>query len=57
VLYFAMYHPAAALHQRSLQQAIEADMQKIPVLLAEAKNVSEEKPPPPPAQQLNMFEV
>ncbi|MFA5308061.1 MAG: uracil-DNA glycosylase [Dehalococcoidales bacterium] len=57
VLYFAMYHPAAALHQRSLQQAIEADMQKITGLLAEAKSVQEEKPPPPPAQQLNMFEV
>ena len=57
VLYFAMYHPAAALHQRSLQQAIEADMQKIPGLLAGLKNVQEEKPPAPPAQQLNMFEV
>jgi uracil-DNA glycosylase family 4 len=56
VLYYAMYHPAAALHQQSLKQAIEADMLKIPKLLAEAKNVQEEKPPPA-AQQLNMFEV
>jgi len=54
VIYYAMYHPAAALHQQSLKQAIETDMQKIPLLLAETKNVQEEKPK---AQQLNMFEV
>jgi len=54
VVYYAMYHPAAALHQQRLKQAIEADMLKIPQLLAETKNVQEEKPKP---QQLNMFEV
>jgi uracil-DNA glycosylase family 4 len=54
VIYFAMYHPAAALHQGSLHQAIETDMQKIPKLLAETRNIQEVKPQP---QQLNMFEV
>ncbi|HUT67468.1 MAG TPA: uracil-DNA glycosylase [Dehalococcoidales bacterium] len=54
VIYFAMYHPAAALHQQSLRQAIEADMLKIPKVLAEATKVQEEKPQ---SQQLNMFEV
>ena len=54
VLYYAMYHPAAALHQQSLRQAIEADMLKIPVLLAQAESVSETKQQP---QQLTMFEV
>jgi uracil-DNA glycosylase family 4 len=54
IIYFAMYHPAAALHQFSLRQAIEADIRKIPSLLAEARNIREEKPPP---QQLNMFEA
>ena len=54
IIYFAMYHPAAALHQQSLKQAIEADMLKIPALLAEAQSVREEAPP---AQQLNLFEV
>lgn len=54
IIYFAMYHPAAALHQQSLRQAIEADMLKIPALLAEAAVVDEAKPEP---QQLNMFEV
>lgn len=54
IIYYAMYHPAAALHQQSLHQAIEADMLKIPKILAEARAVPETKPP---AQQLNMFEV
>jgi len=61
VLYFAMYHPAAALHQQSLRQTIEADMLKIPALLAEARSIPEARPePPPPAPapqttQMKMF--
>ena len=54
IIYYAMYHPAAALHQQSLRQAIESDMLKIPELLSEARNINEVKPQP---QQLNMFEV
>jgi len=54
IIYYAMYHPAAALHQQSLKQAIETDMLKIPTLLAEAKTIREDKPQP---QQLSMFEV
>ncbi len=57
VIYFAMYHPAAALHQQSLKQAIEADMQKIPEILSEASNVQEDRPSAGGGQQLNMFEV
>lgn len=50
-LYYAMYHPAAALHQQSLRQTIQADMLKIPSLLAQFEEVpSEEKP-----TQLSMF--
>jgi len=56
VTYYAMYHPAAALHQHSLRQAIEADMLKIPSLLAETNEIEEVLPQPQP-QQLNMFEV
>ncbi|MBA7635343.1 hypothetical protein ES703_42944 [subsurface metagenome] len=55
VIYYAMYHSAAALHQQSLRQAIEADMLKIPVLLAESKTVPEAQPQPQ-SQQLTMFE-
>jgi uracil-DNA glycosylase family 4 len=54
VIYFPMYHPAAALHQQSLRQTIEADMKKIPGLMAETTDIREEAPQP---QQLNMFEV
>jgi len=54
VIYYAMYHPAAALHQQSLRQAIETDMLKILPLLAEAKNITEATPQP---EQLRMFEV
>lgn len=52
VLYYAMYHPAAALHQASLRQDIEEDMRKIPSLLAEAGGVAEAKQEP---EQLTMF--
>ena len=52
IIYFAMYHPAAALHQQSLRQAIETDMLKIPALLAEADNVTQAEPQP---EQLSMF--
>lgn len=51
-IYFAMYHPAAALHQQSLRQIIEEDMLKIPSLLAQIEEVLEEEPKP---QQLSMF--
>lgn len=54
VIYYAMYHPAAALHQQNLRQVIADDMLKIPSLLAEAKDISEAQPPP---EQLKMFEV
>jgi DNA polymerase len=47
-----MYHPAAALHQQSLRQAIEADMRKIPSILAEKKEAPQDEPGP---QQLSMF--
>ena len=54
IIHYAMYHPAAALHQQSLRQQIEADMLKIPPLLAESETVEETTPPP---KQLNMFEA
>jgi uracil-DNA glycosylase family 4 len=51
VLYYAMYHPAAALHQGSLRQALLDDMLKIPALLNQSETIKEEKPP----EQLTMF--
>ena len=52
IIYFAMYHPAAALHQQSLRQTIQEDMLKIPPLLAEAEGVEEAGQEP---EQLSMF--
>jgi len=54
IIYYAMYHPAAALHQQSLRRAIEEDMLKIPPLLSQSKGITEAKQQ---SQQLNMFEV
>ena len=60
IIYFAMYHPAAALHQGNLRQTIMQDMLKLPPLLTQAKTakikdaVAEPKQEPPP-QQLSMF--
>ena len=53
VIYYAMYHPAAALHQQGLRQTIEADMLKIPSLLVQTEAVPEAKQE---ARQLTMFE-
>jgi len=52
VIYYPMYHPAAALHQGSLRQTIENDMARIPEILAQAEGVPQVQPE---AQQLNMF--
>lgn len=52
IIYFAMYHPAAALHQGSLRKVIVEDMLKIPVIMAQDVPVKAEAPKP---EQLPMF--
>ena len=52
IIYFAMYHPAAALHQGNLRKVIEADMLKLPAILEEAGKMEDEKDKP---SQLNLF--
>jgi uracil-DNA glycosylase len=54
IIYFAMYHPAAALHQQNLRYEIEQDMLKIPTLLNKIKELPQGKTNEKP-QQLNMF--
>lgn len=56
IIYYAMYHPAAALHQRNLREVIEADMRRIPELLTEVETVPQAASKEPAPQQLNMFE-
>ena len=56
VIYFPMYHPAAALHQGSLRATIEDDMKKLAALLDDAPSKREEKAEEAPTQQqLSMF--
>jgi DNA polymerase len=55
IIYFAMYHPAAALHQVSLRQTIIEDIQKLPSLLVHAKPASNETKSQAEPQQLSMF--
>lgn len=58
IIYFAMYHPAAALHKGNLRQIIQQDSLKLPSLLAQTKENSSkevEKQPEQQTQQLSMF--
>jgi DNA polymerase len=52
IIYYPMYHPAAALHQGSLRRTIEADMLKIPQILAQSR---EQPYDTVEAQQLSLF--
>lgn len=54
IIYYAMYHPAAALHQQRLRETIKADMRRIPELLAKERSLSAEKQEASP-EQLSMF--
>ena len=54
VIYYAMYHPAAALHQANLRKVIEEDMHRIPQILADAEKLPETEAKAEP-QQLNLF--
>jgi uracil-DNA glycosylase family 4 len=54
VIYYPMFHPAAALHQPGLRRTVEEDMQKIPRLLAEADQVREVQEPQD-IEQLSLF--
>ncbi|HLG52053.1 MAG TPA: uracil-DNA glycosylase [Chloroflexota bacterium] len=54
VIYYPVYHPAAALHQPALRRMIEEDFKKIPELLASLDTMAEE-PPAETATQLQLF--
>jgi uracil-DNA glycosylase family 4 len=54
IIYYPMYHPAAALHQPKWRQVIHEDMVKIPQLLAEADRIAEMELPKD-AEQLSLF--
>jgi len=58
-LIVSMYHPAAALHQRSLRPTIETDFAKLPDLINQAANMPEYSEAPidenEQPKQLSMF--
>ena len=54
VVYYPMYHPAAALHQPSLRRTVEEDMRRIPELIEQAAQMAESLPPAE-AEQLKLF--
>jgi len=54
VIYYPMYHPAAALHQPSLRRTVEEDMLQIPELIRQAAQIAESELPPE-AEQLKLF--
>ena len=52
IICYPMYHPAAALHQGTLRQIIEADMLQIPRVLAQSEQIPEAEAG---SQQLSLF--
>jgi len=55
VVYFPMFHPAAALHQPRYRSLIEQDILKLPELLATIQTIESEQEPPAPPEQLSLF--
>lgn len=57
IIYYAMYHPAAALHQQKLKATIMEDMSRIPQILADSGSEDEERTEPENVspEQLSMF--
>jgi DNA polymerase len=54
IVYYPMYHPAAALHRPSLRGTIEEDVRRIPDVVQRAPQMAECEPPPQ-AEQLQLL--
>jgi DNA polymerase len=56
VIYYPMFHPAAALHQPRWRSLVEEDILKIPELLSKLEELEEDvEPEIPQAEQLSLF--
>jgi len=55
VIYYPMFHPAAALHQPRWRSLLEEDILKIPDLLAKLEEIEEAEPEITQAEQLSLF--
>ena len=55
VIYYPMFHPAAALHQPRWRTLLDEDILKIPGLLAKLDDIEEAEPEITQAEQLSLF--
>jgi DNA polymerase len=55
VIYYPMFHPAAALHQPRWRDLVEEDILQIPELLSKLDEIEEVEPELPQAEQLSLF--
>jgi len=57
IIYYPMFHPAAALHQPRWKTLLDEDFARIPGLLEQLEQIEEEEeqPRPPQAEQLSLF--
>ena len=57
VIYYPMFHPAAALHQPRWKSLLDEDFARIPGLLEQLEQIEEQEdqPRPPQAEQLSLF--
>lgn len=55
VIYYPMFHPAAALHQPRWRSLLDEDILKIPDLLAKLDDIEEAEPEITQAEQLSLF--
>jgi uracil-DNA glycosylase family 4 len=57
VIYYPMFHPAAALHQPRWKSLLDEDFARIPGLLEQLDQIDEQEdqPRPPQAEQLSLF--
>ncbi len=54
IVYYPMYHPAAALHRPSLRTTVEEDVHRIPEVMERAPHMAESELPPQ-GEQLELF--
>ncbi len=55
IVYYPIFHPAAALHQPKYRSMIEQDFAKIPEILADTRAVEESERPEQPPEQMSLF--
>ena len=57
LIYYPMFHPAAALHQPRWKSLLDEDFARLPGLLEQLEQIEEQEdqPRPPQAEQLSLF--